>query len=203
MPTQVKKAMFEQPYDALNWLCEKSGNKRIYALLRGSGLFHHQESVLFQACVSLSEILRDDVDCVIRLLQHHDWRNQVIGNVVVVLNRDTRYEQTYVEKLTGKDVRFPAPLAAGWIIINSGSTISTMQAFLMDMGQRSDKSQDSIPYGRTLAVYAALKILNQQWVKEFEVTELFQFLSESSYYPRIAEDTQRIYHAYLGFKPTI
>jgi hypothetical protein len=195
--------MFEQPYDALHWLCEKSGQKHIYALLRDAGLFLHQESRLFQACISFSEILRDEVDCVMRLLQHHDWRNQVIGNVVAVLNRDARYEQIYVDKLTGGRVHFPSPLAAGWLTINTGSTIPDMEAFLIDMSKRTDKSQDSVPYAQTLAVYAALRTFGNQRAEEFEATELFRVLSESSYYPRTVENTQHNYFAYSHFKPPI
>ncbi len=195
--------MFEQPYDALHWLCEKSGHKHIYALLRSGGLFLRTDSKLFQACVSLSDLLHDEVDCVIRLIQHHDWRNQVIGNVVAVLNRDTRYEQTYLDKLTRRPVHFPSPLAAGWLMVNTGITIPNMEAFLTGMSKRSDKYQDAISYAQILAVYAALRTLDSQRVEEFEATDLFRVLSESSYYPQTVESTQHTYFAYLRLKPIV
>src|SRR5262245_37344247 len=100
--------MFEQPYDALNWLCEKSGQNYIYALLRYGAIFRHPESRRFQACIALAEALHDEVDYVTRLIQHYDWRNQVIGNIVAVLNHEAHYELAYTGKLTSGRVRFPS-----------------------------------------------------------------------------------------------
>jgi hypothetical protein len=98
---------------------------------------------LFNACIELSGILRDETDVVRRLIHHHDWRNQVIGNIVAVLNRDNRYEEDLVAKLK-KGVHFPSPLAAGWLIISTGKTIPDMEAFLVEISKTPDMSHDSI-----------------------------------------------------------
>src|SRR5690606_9264944 len=101
-------------WDIINWLSEKSSHPKrayIYAILRGGALFHRQESQAFKACLQLADELRDNADIVRRLIHHANWRNYVIGNVVTVLNRDSRYEQDYVEKLTVEGGGFLAPLA--------------------------------------------------------------------------------------------
>jgi hypothetical protein len=194
--------VFEDPHDAAQWLYERNGQRFISPLLRYGALFLHPESQPFLACVELAEILLDEVDFVSQLLLHHDWRNQVIGNVVAVINRDHRYEQAYVDKLTRGQVHFPSPLAAGWAIITTGETGPLLENHLLELSKRLDKSHDSISYGTTLAIYAALRILKRRYAEEFETTELFRILRDSNYYPHTVQSTESNYAAYLSYNPT-
>ncbi len=194
--------MFEQATDALEWLQDKSQHRFIYALLRSGRLFLHQESHLFQACVELAQLLRDEVETVRQLLYHHNWRYSVIGNIVVVLNRDSHYyEEDYAHKLISGRVCFPEPFAAAWLIIQKQNTIPKMEAYLLEVGKRKDVDMESVPYGTTLAIYAALQILENIHAKNFESTETFRVLSNSNYFPRSVESTQNNYFAYLRYEP--
>lgn len=195
--------MFEQPYDAVTWLGEKSKNPHLYRLLRGGLVFRHQESPLFQACVALSEMLRDEPDVVRRLIHHHDWRIYLIGNVVAVINKDSRFERDYVDKLIGEgNIRhFPAPVVAGWMIVNTGETVADLASYLRKMSLSPDKSNPSIPYGNVLSVYTALRILEREEAQLFEKTALFDLIVKSSYYPHEMEVTEHTYSAYLTYHP--
>lgn len=195
--------MFEQPYDAVSWLGEKSQKKFIYALLRGGNIFHGQESPHFQACLALSEMLRDEPEVVRRLIHHNDWRVEMVGNVVAVINKDSRFERDYVEKLTGRGKigHFPSPVVAGWMIVNTGETVADLESYLREMSLSPNKSEASIPYGNVLSVYTALRILGREEAQAFEETELFDLIVKSSYYPHEMEVTEHTYSAYLTYHP--
>ena len=195
--------MFEEPYDAVNWLGEKSKNPNLYRLLSGGLVFRHQESPLFQACVALSELLRDEPDVVRRFLHYHDWRIYLIGNVVAVINKDSRFERDYAEKLTvSRKLRhFPAPVVAGWMIVNTGETIADLETFLREMSASPDKSTGSVNYGVVLSVYTALRILEREEARAFEKTELFDLIVKSSYYLHMMDTTEKTYSAYVTYHP--
>lgn len=193
--------MFKQPDDVIGWLCEASGHKYAYALLRSAAPFLRPDSQIFQACRELAQQLRDSADLVTQLLQHHNWRHQVVGNVVAVINQDTHFETIYADKLISTQVHFPAPIAAGWLVVNTGKSLSPLEAFLLTMSQQSDTSQETIPYAVTLAVYAALRVLKNSQSEAFEQTPLFQVLSTSCYYPQVVEATENNYRVYIGGVP--
>jgi hypothetical protein len=195
--------MFKQPDDVITWLCEVSGHKHVYAFLRSASPFLRPNSQIFQACYELAHQLRDDVSLVTQMLQHHNWRHQVVGNVVAVINRDTRFERVYADKLISTRVHFPSPIAAGWLIVNTGHSLHQLETFLLTMSQQSDTDEESIPYAVTLAVYAALRMLNNPQTEAFEQTPLFQVLSTSSYYPGVIEATQNNYRIYIGDVPMV
>jgi hypothetical protein len=191
--------VFEDPNDAVQWLCEKSGKSLIYALLRHANLFLRPESKLFQSCVELAEILHDELDTVTRLLKYHNWRVAVVGNMVVAINRDRRFEQVYADKFIKGHVAFAEPFAAVWSIITTGETIPLLENHLLELSKRPDKSHDSISYETTLAIYAALRILKRPYAEEFETTELFRILCDSNYYPQTVKNTEANYAAYLSY----
>lgn len=190
--------MFEQEYDALNWLCEKSKFPRIYASLRW-GIHRYPKSKQYQACAVLAGLLRDEKDIVRRMIHHHDWRNQVIGNMVVVLNCDSHFEDDYVKKLASENVHFPESLAAGWAFINTGKTIPRKETFLRDMGERKDIGHASVPYHIAISVYAALRILSSNEAIAFETTPLFTELKSSSFFLGTIDHTEHNYANYKSF----
>jgi hypothetical protein len=195
---------FENDWDIIDRLVKKVGHRSYayaYAVLRGGALFHHQETQPFKACLELAEELRDQPDIVRRLIHHGNWRNYVIGNVVAVLNRDSRYERDYLEKLTTEGGPFPAPLAAGWLTINTGATVPAMEAYLVEMGKRSDISHDTIPYSTVMVIYAALRLLRREVVSEFEKTRLFEALRSSSYFDYEVDKTESCYTSYQLYPP--
>lgn len=191
--------LFKHPDDVIDWLRERTGNRCPYALLRGSGPFSHPDSQFFKACLELSEKVRDNVPFVSQLIRSHNWRHYVIGNAIAVINHDSRFEQDYVDKLTTDSGMFMGPLAAGWLIISTGSTIPAVGAILSGISERIITEPNKIPIGKVLAVCTALQLANYSEAFEFEKTALYQQLITTDGYYHTVETTRYSYATYLHF----
>jgi len=188
--------MIEQPEEVLNWLCEKSERNRIYTLLRSGVICKHQDTKEFRACIELADLLSDDLETIRRKLNHFNWRYQMIGNIVVVINRDSRYENDYIDRLMGKSLHFPSPIAAGWLWIHTGDITSKLVTYLTNIANSKDLNENAIPYSNILAIYGVLRLLDEPITKGFETSELFKKITHSSYYPYILEQTENTYTSY-------
>jgi hypothetical protein len=119
--------------------------------------------------------------------------------MVIVMNRDVRFEHDYVEKLKNGRPHFPEPLAAGWAIVVTDQTIPLLNDYLNKLIEEYSKSTSSVRESSALAIYAALKVLDKRQVKQFEDSSLFAFLKSTNFFPHTVEKTESIYLFYKAY----
>jgi hypothetical protein len=163
--------MFEHLHEVHQWLAEQSNDKRFYMKILKLNWRHspsteeHYLSVLTKLADELKQypfIVRD-------LLIHGDWRNNLIGNAVALLQQNAESE-AYLSKRLLMSYSWVAPqLAAGFALLTNGNSVSQLEKYLEHF--EADELLKT-----PLSIYTALKFLGNEKAADFESKPIFNTL---------------------------
>lgn len=163
--------MFEHPNEVHDWLVEQSNDKRFYMKILNlnwrysPSMEEHYLSVL----TKLAEELKLYPFVVRDLLLHGDWRNNLIGNAVALLQQITEFEQDLAERLIMSQSWVAPQLAAGFALLTNGKSVFQLEKYLE---QVNEEDLSKVP----LSIYAALKFRGNEKAADFESKPIFNTL---------------------------
>jgi hypothetical protein len=170
--------MFEDLSDIYDWLYEESGEKRImvYLCLLKLNWSDNEEHTAYikgrlRVYAKLAQILSSSPETVRRFILAPDWRYQLIGNAVAILQQEPAFADDILTHLL--EYSWIAPqLAAGFALLNSdGKNILRLEkAFSQPAERVPDRTK------MAASIYAALKLTGSETASAFEQSPLFQAL---------------------------
>lgn len=183
--------MFRTYDDVYNWLTAQTRQRSPSEELRVSRRIERKPQILY-AFVELGKILTTNSALVYGFLQNSNWRQNMVGNAIAILQGDSRFLPDIVAAIIRGSWVAPQ-LAAGFAILSDG-TVTTPLEDCLEVATEESRPKT------VLSAYAALKLIGHAKATDFEKTSLFEHLQslDSDYCIVLADDYWQVWKKYKG-----
>ena len=181
--------MFENLNEVHTWLEDESNDSRFYMKLLSLNwrINPQTEQHYLSALNKLAEELLIYPVIVCDLIRHPDWRINLIGNAIAILQQKSEFETDLAERLLGNYAWVAPQLAAGFALLTSGKCVSQLENYLRKVDDASEIDTKAV-----LSVYAGLSLIDNDTAQEFATKPIFAKLHSQDRH-RCVRRTQNYY----------